>query len=164
MTDEHTFRALVILCVALCMPIGAYHRVKAATGETLSRRAEGLFILVALRLCGLAGVASLVAYMIDPSRMAWSSVALPTWLRWAGAGLGLLFAPRTGRETRREIGTRMSDMTRKLKTKMRRTADEVGSSLDDARDSLYGGNSDYSSTSDLGMDTGRRTGLTSTTT
>lgn len=79
----------------------------------------------------------------------------------AGAGLGMLFAPRTGREIRRELGTRVSGMTTKLKSKLRRTTDEVAASLDDARDSLYG-NSDYSS--DPGMDSGRRTGLTNTTT
>jgi hypothetical protein len=82
----------------------------------------------------------------------------------AGAGLGMLFAPRTGREIRRELGTRVSDMTTKLKTKMRRTKDEVAASLEDARDSLYGGNSEYSPAADLGMDSGRRTGLTNTST
>ena len=81
----------------------------------------------------------------------------------AGAGLGMLFAPRSGREIRRELGTRVSDVTNKLKTKMRRTTDEVAASLEDARDSLYGG-SDYKSNSDLGMDSGRRTGLTSSST
>ena len=92
-----------------------------------------------------------------------------------GAGLGLLFAPRTGREMRRELGTRMNDLghkvtdatkqvTNKIKTKMRRAADEVEASLEDARDSLYE-ESDYSTgLGGNGMDTGRRTGLTNTTT
>jgi len=30
----------------------------------------------------------LVAYMINPGWMAWSSVNFPDWLRWAGVGLG----------------------------------------------------------------------------
>lgn len=81
----------------------------------------------------------------------------------AGAGLGMLFAPRTGREIRREIGTKVSGVTSKLKTKMKRGTDEVAASLEDARESLYGG-SDYSSSTDLGMDSGRRTGLTNSST
>ncbi len=31
----------------------------------------------------------LVTYMINPALMAWSSVALPTWLRWAGVVVGI---------------------------------------------------------------------------
>jgi hypothetical protein len=85
-----------------------------------------------------------------------------------GAGLGLLFAPRTGREMRREIGTRMSDVTNKIKQKVRKTTNEMSQTMDEARDSLYGGN-DYSSSDDYssglgGMDSGRRTGLTNSTT
>jgi gas vesicle protein len=82
-----------------------------------------------------------------------------------GAGLGLLFAPRTGREMRREIGTRVNTVAsklkenaNKLKTKMKAAKDEVESSIDEARESLYG-SSDYSGSTDVGMDVGRRTGL-----
>ncbi len=92
-----------------------------------------------------------------------------------GAGLGLLFAPRTGREMRRELGTRMNDLgtkvsdatkqvTTKIKQKVARAKDEVTSSLDEARDSLYDDNDYSSGLGGNGMDSGRRTGLTNTTT
>jgi protein-S-isoprenylcysteine O-methyltransferase Ste14 len=32
----------------------------------------------------------LLAFMIDPRWMAWSSVPLPDWLRWTGVGLGVI--------------------------------------------------------------------------
>ena len=53
MVSEQTFRALLILSFALFLPIGVYHRVRAASGERLSRRDEGLFVMAALRLFGL---------------------------------------------------------------------------------------------------------------
>ena len=32
----------------------------------------------------------LIAYMVDPRSMAWSSIDLPVWLRWTGVGIGVL--------------------------------------------------------------------------
>jgi protein-S-isoprenylcysteine O-methyltransferase Ste14 len=87
MHDDQTFRRLMI-GLAVLLPILAYHRVKSqATGEKLDRWQEGLFILFSLRLLGLLFFSSLVAYLIDPSLLIWSSVGLPGWLRWAGAVL-----------------------------------------------------------------------------
>ncbi len=93
MTSEQTFRALVILSVVLTLPIGVYHRVRAESGERLSRRGEGLFVMVALRLSGLAAWVALLAYLINPSSLAWSMLPLPAWLRWTGAALGVLVMP-----------------------------------------------------------------------
>ena len=90
MEYEQTFRYILILGFAIIVPFGAYHRIKSqATGEKLDRRQEGIFILVTLRPIGIAGMAGLVTYMINPALMAWSSVALPNWLRWAGVVLGI---------------------------------------------------------------------------
>ena len=87
---EQTFRCILILGFVVIIPIGAYHRIKSqATGETLDRRQEGIFILATLRPIALAGVVGLVTYMINPAWMAWSSVALPNWLRWVGVVLGV---------------------------------------------------------------------------
>ncbi len=90
MAYEQTFRFILILGFAVIVPIGAYHRIKSqATGEKLDRRQEGIFILVTLRPIGIAAMVGLVTYMINPALMAWSSVALPNWLRWAGVVLGI---------------------------------------------------------------------------
>lgn len=80
------------MAFVLLLPVGFYHRFRAATSEKLDRSQEGLVLLISIRLLGLIGMLGLVAYLIDPTWMAWSSVPLPVWLRWAGVGLGVLAA------------------------------------------------------------------------
>jgi protein-S-isoprenylcysteine O-methyltransferase Ste14 len=88
--DENTFRLILLAGFVILMPIGIWQRMKSRTGEKLDRRQEGLFILVALRLIGVAGWVGLMAYLINPECMAWATVPLPTWLRWTGVGLLLV--------------------------------------------------------------------------
>jgi len=90
MNDDRLFRLILLAGFVIFMPIGIYHRLKARTGEKLDRRQEGMFILIGLRLVGLAGMAGLIAYLIDPAYMAWAAVPLPVWLRWTGVGLALI--------------------------------------------------------------------------
>jgi protein-S-isoprenylcysteine O-methyltransferase Ste14 len=91
MSDDYPFRALLILGSLVFFPVGVYYRVKSqSTGESLDRWQEGPFILFTLRSAGLAYVVGLMAYMIDPASMAWSSMPLPAWLRWIGAGVGAI--------------------------------------------------------------------------
>ena len=49
---------------------------------------EGLPVAVALRSSGLVLVLSVLAYLINPRWMRWSSLGLPVPSRWLGAGLG----------------------------------------------------------------------------
>jgi protein-S-isoprenylcysteine O-methyltransferase Ste14 len=91
MTDDRVFRAALLIIAAIVLPIGLYHRVQSqATREKLDRRQEGLFILATLRPMGAVLFVGIVAYLIDPAWMAWSSIALPRWLRWAGVGMCIL--------------------------------------------------------------------------
>ncbi len=88
MDNDHIFRAVLIAVFLVVLPIGVYYRLKSqATRETLDRRQEGLFILVTLRPMGAAFWLGLLAWMIDPGRVAWSSVSIPTWARWVGVGV-----------------------------------------------------------------------------
>ena len=88
MSQDQTFRIVLIAGVVLVIPFAVYHRLTSqATGEKLDRRQEGLFILVTLRSVGLAVWLGLIAYMVNPGWMRWSSMGLPQWSRWAGAGL-----------------------------------------------------------------------------
>jgi protein-S-isoprenylcysteine O-methyltransferase Ste14 len=109
MTDEPLFRSIVIMNIALTLPIGLYYRIRSqATGEKLARREEGIFILIGLRLCGLLGWIVLTTYLINPARIAWSSVNLPTGFRWIGAFLGL-FVPPLLFWTFRSLGKNLTD-------------------------------------------------------
>ncbi len=89
MSDEQLFRTILIVSALLLFPVGIYHRVKSqSTGERLDRWQEGAFILFTLRPIGIATMLGLLAYMINPEWMAWSSMTLPVWVRWIGVGLG----------------------------------------------------------------------------
>ena len=88
MNDDQPFRAVLIVVFLSVLPIGVYYRLKSqATREKLDRRQEGLFMLATLRPLGLALWVGLIAWMINPTWMAWSSVSLPVWLRWVGVGV-----------------------------------------------------------------------------
>ena len=88
--DDQTFRLILALGMAAFVPVALYHRVRSqATREKLDRRQEGLFILLTLRPLGLAAMGGLVAFLLDPAWMAWSSLPLPVALRWAGVAVGV---------------------------------------------------------------------------
>lgn len=91
MDYDQPFRIALILGALIVFPIMAYHRVKSqATREKLDRWQEGPLILFTLRPIGVAAMLGLLAFMINPAWMTWSSVRLPEWLRWAGVGVGIL--------------------------------------------------------------------------
>ena len=109
MGDDQTFRIILALGMAAVLPFGIYHRVRSqATGETLDRRQEGLFILLTLRPIGLAAWVGLLTFVSNPEWMAWSSVPLPVSLRWAGVGIGLV-AGSLLVWTFRTLGTNITD-------------------------------------------------------
>jgi protein-S-isoprenylcysteine O-methyltransferase Ste14 len=87
MTDDIA-RMLLLFGFLLLAPVGVYHRLRSHTRERLDRRQEGWLVLVCLRPVGLAFMAGLLAFMIEPSSMAWASFYLPSWARWTGIGLG----------------------------------------------------------------------------
>lgn len=91
MEEDLLFRAIAVPIFLSGVAIGIYHRRKAAaSGETISRRQEGTPIMVLLRLFGFSLWLAILAYLINPAWMEWSSLDLPTWLRWIGVALGVL--------------------------------------------------------------------------
>jgi protein-S-isoprenylcysteine O-methyltransferase Ste14 len=94
--DDNTFRWMLLLVFLVFAPVAAYHRRLSVTEERLDRWQEGPFILFGLRLSGLPLFLGGLAWMINPSWMAWSSIGIPVWLRWVGVAVagcsGLLVA------------------------------------------------------------------------
>jgi protein-S-isoprenylcysteine O-methyltransferase Ste14 len=89
MNQDQTFALVLRVGWLTLLPIIVFHRVRSQmTGEKLDRRQEGALILLTLRPAGIAHMVGVVTYMVDPSRMAWSSIPLPLWLRWAGVAVG----------------------------------------------------------------------------
>jgi protein-S-isoprenylcysteine O-methyltransferase Ste14 len=101
MSDDMPYRMAVVLLFAGAITITAYHRLQAArSGERFDRRQEGLALAVVLRLAGLALFATTLLYLVRPETVEFSSLPLPAWLRWSGAGFGaggvvLLYATLT---------------------------------------------------------------------
>jgi protein-S-isoprenylcysteine O-methyltransferase Ste14 len=88
--SENIYRAMILAIMAVFMPVGLYFRLRSLTRERLSRRDEGLLVMVVLRLFGLGMMLGLVVYVINPTWMEWSQVPLPGWLRMMGLPLGLV--------------------------------------------------------------------------
>jgi protein-S-isoprenylcysteine O-methyltransferase Ste14 len=88
MTQDLLFRPIVLAGFVALLVIAGYRRIQSqSTGERLDRLQEGVFILVGLRLAGLILWSAVIAFMIDPAYMAWASMPLPIWLRWAGVAV-----------------------------------------------------------------------------
>jgi protein-S-isoprenylcysteine O-methyltransferase Ste14 len=92
MEGETSFRLAILVVLVANLSVVVYHRLKARTGEKLDRRQEGLSLAIALRLSGLALWTALLAYLVYPAAMAWSQLALPDGVRWAGGVLGMAAA------------------------------------------------------------------------
>jgi len=88
MNQEATFRTVLAVGFLAVLALTLYHRLRSwASKEKLDRRQEGLFILATLRPVGLLLWLGVLAYLVHPAWMTWSSVPLPAGLRWAGVGL-----------------------------------------------------------------------------
>ena len=83
--DDRIFRNALLVISCAMLPVLLYYRIRSqSTGEPLDRRQEGLFILLTLRPVALLAYGGLIAFLIDPAYMAWSSIHLPATLRWVG--------------------------------------------------------------------------------
>ena len=109
MSDEPALRAVLIGVMMVLLPFGMYHRVRSqSSGEKLDRRQEGLFVLATLRPVGAVFWIAVLAWMINPAWMAWSSLALPIWLRWMGV-VSLLCGSALLVWTFRTLGRNLTD-------------------------------------------------------
>jgi protein-S-isoprenylcysteine O-methyltransferase Ste14 len=115
---DDTLRWWLVAGGLVALPIVAYHRIRAhRSGDPLDRRQEGVFILATLRPAAFLFLVSVVIYLWNPARMAWSALPLPAWVRWSGVGMlgaasALLFW------TLHNLGPNLTDtvVTRKVHT------------------------------------------------
>jgi protein-S-isoprenylcysteine O-methyltransferase Ste14 len=98
MFQDTFIRWILTGLILFALSVSIYYRRKAdvASKETVSRRGEGNFLLIALRVGGLIFWLSVIGYLIYPGILSWASVPFPGWLRWSGVagavlGAGLLF-------------------------------------------------------------------------
>ena len=85
---DATFRPVVAVAFFTVIAIALPFRIKSqSTGEKLDRTQEGIFTMIALRLGGVVLWGAVIAFMINPSSMRWSSLPLTAAMRWSGVAL-----------------------------------------------------------------------------
>ncbi len=90
------FRWIVLVVLVANIGISGYFRHKARqSGETIGRTEEGALLVVMRLVFTLPLLLSILAFVINPAWMAWSSVPVPVWVRWIGAVLGVGIVPLT---------------------------------------------------------------------
>ncbi|MBS1790100.1 MAG: isoprenylcysteine carboxylmethyltransferase family protein [Acidobacteria bacterium] len=88
------FRICALAIFVVGVTIGGYFRRKAEiAGEPISWSEEGIAVMVLLRVFGLIGWLSVIAYLINPGWMKWSEMPLPDWARWTGVITGIVSVP-----------------------------------------------------------------------
>ena len=91
MEQEIFFKELVPgLLIAFALHRGYYVSTHSKPEEiTLMKRKEGLPSKVA-GVLGMIGFLAVVVYVIQPSRIAFANLQIPTMLRWTGVGLAII--------------------------------------------------------------------------
>lgn len=88
------FRSMAAIIFITGVAIGGYYRYQAEkSGERISWEEEGIAVMILLRLAGLLGWLSIIAYLLNPAWMQWSAVPLPDWLRWFGVSTSIAALP-----------------------------------------------------------------------
>ena len=90
------FRIIGALLFLAGVSISFYFRRKSETqGDKVAFEAEGTFVMIALRLAGMAMWFSVLIWLINPRWMAWAQLDIPSGFRWFGVALGFLCLPLT---------------------------------------------------------------------
>src|SRR5688572_5771278 len=95
-TGHHAlmFRWLALVALVGSLGISTYYRRRARQeGGTIPRAQESVSLRLGRALIALPLFLGILAYLINPRWMAWGELALPGWLRWVGALIGLLTIP-----------------------------------------------------------------------
>ena len=94
MEEELIFRLIFIVVFALVVSLSAYYRRLARkSGDVIDRRQEGTLALILRAAMALPLLIAILLYAFLPEWMGWSTIYLPGWVRWLGAGLGIVCLP-----------------------------------------------------------------------
>ena len=90
--NENIFRILAAAIFFTSLSISVYFRRKANkdSGEKIARKVDGVPMMTVIKLGGLILWLSPIVYLVNPAWMNWSKIGLPEWMRWLGAGIGIL--------------------------------------------------------------------------
>ena len=103
------FRWCALVVVIGCIGTSGYYRRRARReGGTIARGRESLGLKLGRSLVSLPLFGGVIAYLINPDWMAWSSLALPSWARWTGVALGASTIP-AAQWVFRSIGKNVSE-------------------------------------------------------
>ncbi len=91
METETIFRGILpFIILAFVAHRGYYVKTQSKPeNATLKEREEGIVSKIASTL-GLLGFISMIAYVINPTWLAWASLPFSIWLRWAGVVIAFL--------------------------------------------------------------------------
>lgn len=79
--------ALAAVFVAMTLAAAALSRRLGRPGADVPRSADGPVMATAIAIGGIGFYGSLLAFIAWPPLLAWSSIRLPAWARWAGLAL-----------------------------------------------------------------------------
>ena len=88
------FRWLALVVFAATLSVSAWQRSRAHREKAaIPRGSEAQDLIVGRLVVALPLFGGVLAYLVSPRLMAWASVDLPIWLRWAGTVLGAATVP-----------------------------------------------------------------------
>ncbi len=88
------YRWLTLVVIAAALGISSYFRRRARlAGDVIERRREGAVLMVGRAAVGLPLWLGVLVYVVNPSWLDWSTLSLPSWLRWVGAATAILAVP-----------------------------------------------------------------------
>jgi protein-S-isoprenylcysteine O-methyltransferase Ste14 len=91
MNTETIFRIMLpVLIIGFAAHRGYYVKYHSKPEDaTVKKREEGIVSKVA-GLLGMLGFLTMLAYVIDPGWLAFTSLSLPLWLRWTGVVIAII--------------------------------------------------------------------------
>lgn len=80
------FDTFLLAITSALFAVGLYHRLRAAQSrERIDRRQEGVPMLIAIRVVGMACILQIFVLLSNPQWLEWASIPIPAALRWVGA-------------------------------------------------------------------------------